>query len=162
MTETSIDNEKKYDFFHSSPFKAEMSTAMLSGSEIKEIIKKADETICDDHLYNLVISNCYSASVDVLVNAVEIIHKRKSILPPIIEENNKSIMALYQLIQEAREDNFSIGVENNEIVEKALEKVDQIMRTRNLMELYEKNHPKPKAKPMDEEQELYAHSGVGF
>ena len=157
MTDTSIDNEKKYDFFHDSPFKAEMSTALLSGAEIKEIIKKADETICDNHLYNLVISNCYSASVDVLVNAVEIVNKRKSILPLLAEENNKTILALYELIQEARQDNFSIGVENNDIVEKALERADEIMKARGLMETYTKKHP---PKPEDENETLI-HS-VGF
>lgn len=157
VTDTSIDNEKKYDFFHDSPFKAVMSTAVLSGAEIKEIITKADETICDNHLYNLVVSNCYSASVDVLVNAIEVVNKRKSILPLLTEQNNKTIFSLYELVQEAREDNFSIGVENNKVVEKALERADEIVKTRGLMELYNKKHP---PKPENEDETLV--QSVGF
>ena len=111
---------------------AEMSTAKLTGAEIKAIVKSADAAICQHHMYNLVESNCYSASVEILVNAMEAVNKRVAVTTMEKTVNDEAIVELNRLLKHAVHDNFSIGVSNNSIVESALEKAKDIIDKRGL------------------------------
>lgn len=146
FVDTTIDNEKKYDFFKNNPFVAEMSTALLTGAEVKKIVKQADQAICEHHMYNLVGSNCYSASVSILVNAMEAISTRQETSETDKENNTVFLTELYRLLTHADKDNFSIGVKNNVIVEKALQKAEQIIERRGLNDLNIEEEPENSSK----------------
>jgi hypothetical protein len=132
LTASKIDNEKNYDFFKDQNFVVEMTNVTLSGTEVRQIINRADFAICRNKTFNLVQSNCYSASISILAYAIEVIANRTARNAVEEAKNNKSILAIKELLSHAIQDNFSIGVITHPFVTKQLKKVDRIIADRQL------------------------------
>jgi len=77
-TQTIIDNESFYTLFPTAEFEPSMTNAILSGEEIKEIVRRVNEAICkgDNQFCNMFHSNCYSASIYMLATAIDVLHNR--------------------------------------------------------------------------------------
>jgi len=134
LSDSKIDNEKNYDFFKGHEFNVELSTATLSGKEVKEIVKKADKEVCGDHSFdfNLLLSNCYSASTDLLACAIDAIHARQERNLYQHNQNNNSIDSIHLLLNHAKDDNLHLqaGVRTVSIVNEHLQKVEGIIASR--------------------------------
>lgn len=76
--QTIIDNESFYTLFPTAEFEPSMTNAILSGEEIKEIVRRVNKAICngDNQFCNMFHSNCYSASIYMLATAIDVLHNR--------------------------------------------------------------------------------------
>lgn len=148
LTDSKIANEKNYRFFPTHDFEVEKIPVILTGSEVKQILQKADEEVCATHSFdfNLFQSNCYSVSVDVLACAIDIINQRIERNAAEHENSNKSIMAIRELLTHATQDNLAlgVGVDTHPVVKKHLEAVDRIIAERQIPREFEKTSPSPK------------------
>lgn len=136
VTDSAIDNEKNYDFFPSHDFVVEKSNVTLTGKEVKEILQNADKEVCASHNgdYNLIQSNCYSASVDVLAFAIDAIAKRTENTAEEHAENNRCIDFIRErLLAHATQDNLHlwVGILTEPRVRAHLKAVDLLIAERH-------------------------------
>lgn len=133
LTDSSIANEKKYEFFPRHDFVVEKSDVILTGKEVKEILQNADKEVCENHPHNLIQSNCYSASIDVLAFAIDAIAKRIENTAAEHAENNRCINFIRErLLAHATQDNLHmwVGVITEPRVRAHLKAVDLLIAER--------------------------------
>ncbi|KGP63895.1 hypothetical protein EP47_07085 [Legionella norrlandica] len=119
------DISEKSPFFHSSialrvipeEETPDPSTVVVSGSEIKKILKGTEETVCKTQHCNLYTSNCYSASIFSLEGVIKTINEREG-----VEKSSKKedIAKVAQVLQQATTDNLSRGISNNSLIKSSL------------------------------------------
>ena len=140
FTETHMDNEMKYHFFPGTPFNAEMTEVLMTGAQIKALMKDIDKNICTAQSYDLVHSNCYSA---VIYGLTKIFTMIEAVTVDTYEEQvavNKDLKRLFTLICRALQDNFKAGsgTINNSVVNLAVQNIMDILERRDMLHIVDK------------------------
>lgn len=131
---TQLDNEKYYGQLGRAPFKSTMTQVSFSGKEIKDIINRVNQSICnkDEQFFDLIQSNCYSGSVCVLAMAIEVFNERYVSFTGqlndgrntdhaiLIQSIHAQLKSLCTLMVDTLHHNYGQGVLNNKAV------VDQV------------------------------------
>lgn len=88
---------------------ASSDSVVLTGAEVKQIIKNTNEEICEKQHCNLITSNCYSAATFAMGEMVHVINARTGNE----EKNTSDIRKISSVLATATLDNFGRGVSNN-------------------------------------------------
>lgn len=105
------------------------NSVLLTGSEIKNILRATDKNICHVEHCALYNSNCYTAAVYAIVEMMVEIDKRSGNK----ERNNQDILKLAHFIPKTASDNFGQGLYNNRAVRRHLSTtVPEILQRRGL------------------------------
>lgn len=136
FTETHMDNEMKYHFFPGTFFNAEISAITLCGAEIKRLINNIDEKICLAQYYDIVHSNCYSAVIFGLTQAISIINSKSNERGEALVDINtkKDLTRLFTLLCQMLQDNYRMGAGsvNNTVVNRAVLSTIEILKEQNI------------------------------
>lgn len=137
FTETQMDNEMKFHFFPGAPFNAEISEATISGAQIKQLIKKIDESICLTQRYDAIHSNCYSAVAFGLSQAIFMINAKSNEADADLTDINKNLTCLFTLLCQTLQDNYRMGsgTVNNAVVNKAVQDTINILSERQILHI---------------------------
>lgn len=138
---TKIDDERDYGFLGQNPFRGKIAKSVqFSKQEIEQIISSTDENISDKELCTFFNSNCYSASIYMLMKAIEILEERSTPNP---QAYSQGIYNLGSLIYEYAQDNASLGLFNNVTIVEKLEDVQKIIQKRRNLD--EETHKQDEA-----------------
>ncbi|VVC75392.1 hypothetical protein AQUSIP_06820 [Aquicella siphonis] len=134
FTDTHMGNEKKYEFFPGSFFDAEMTDVILSGAEIKKLVKDAEEDICSQR-YDVVHSNCYSAVFYGLTKAVDLIAARAGKGQG--QGSYEALKSIFTIISSAFQDNHRLGLGgiDNDVIVKSLANMIKKLERLGLLEV---------------------------
>lgn len=134
-TSTTIDNEANYTLFthddnhshdHVEPHKFHIHTPkdefeiLISGEDIKKIIKHTRKEICERQPCTMVVSNCYSASLYMLATLHQVIREKETKNQEEEIKKIRSLQGIAGLIGKFGGDNYTIGVSTNPKVTQAL------------------------------------------
>lgn len=110
---TQVDNEHPYGLPENSFYQATLTSACLTGREIKEIIQQTDNVICkgEDQFFNLSHSNCYTGSVYMLAAAVNLLSRKCD-----NENISEQMASIRSVLQGSLSHNGGQGVLNNKAV----------------------------------------------
>ncbi len=134
---TYMDNEIKFEFFPGTPFDAEITEATMSGAEVKVLISKINEQICRGQYYDVVHSNCYSAVVFGLAQAILMLNSKFNDETGDLVAIKTDLTALFILLCKTLQDNHRIGAGtvNNSLVNRAVKKTMEILTERNILHI---------------------------
>jgi hypothetical protein len=137
FTETHMDNEMKYHFFPGTFFNAEISSVTLSGEEIKVLMKNIDEKICLAQRYDIVHSNCYSAVIFGLTQAIFIINGKSKEEWEVLADTKKDLTGLFTVLCQTLQDNYRMGsgTVNNSVVNMAVLDTIEILKKQNIFHI---------------------------
>lgn len=116
---------EKSPFFHSSIALRGISKGeepnpdrvIVSGAEIKNILKTTEEKVCKTQHCDLYSSNCYTASVYALGQLITTIHKRTGVPE---EKKSSDIAKVTHVLMGASLDNLARGVSNNLLIRSSI------------------------------------------